>query len=204
MASDERADTALDACGMPREYGPTSHCFNDFTHHTCCLLGPEARKYADASGNPIGSASSRAFYAKHGSMPTKEDLTPWCTCFGSLVCSFYAEKFNDGTHIKFIYQPNSDPALGAFDIPANKDCEAKAREHFHVEAHGTPGVTDPHGSGSKCAWYEVSEHIKPLADVVRVGPDKTVGAPGTRSAGLGTCVGGNCAKARTRSTAQPM
>ena len=54
VAGDERADTALDACGMPRNYRPTSHCFNDATHHTCCLLGPEARKYADASGNPIG------------------------------------------------------------------------------------------------------------------------------------------------------
>lgn len=54
VAGDERADTALDACGMPRNYRPTSHCFNDRTHHTCCLLGPEARKYADASGNPIG------------------------------------------------------------------------------------------------------------------------------------------------------
>jgi len=106
VAGDERADTALDACGMPRAYGPTSHCFNgkshsfslcvsvvpvsasgpsrhvhpyrsrtllnltpplqlsveyaeirlrtDRTHHTCCLLGPEARRYADASGNPIG------------------------------------------------------------------------------------------------------------------------------------------------------
>jgi hypothetical protein len=28
-AGDERADTALDACGLPRGYWPTSHCFND-------------------------------------------------------------------------------------------------------------------------------------------------------------------------------
>jgi len=82
VAGDERADTALDACGMPRNYRPTSHCFNDRTHHTCCLLGPEARKYADASGNPIGTASSNAFRNKQGVAPTDDDLTPWCTCFG--------------------------------------------------------------------------------------------------------------------------
>jgi hypothetical protein len=94
--SQEQSD-ALTACGMPTDYWPTSHCFNDATHHTCCLLGPEARAYADASGNPIGSASSAAFTAAHsGTQPTNSDLTPWCTCFGSLVCSFYAEKFNDG------------------------------------------------------------------------------------------------------------
>mgnify|MGYP001796593804 CR=1 FL=1 len=29
------------------------------THHTCCLLGPEARAYADASGNPIGTAAEK-------------------------------------------------------------------------------------------------------------------------------------------------
>ena len=29
--------------------------------------------------------------------------------------------------IKFIYEPGSNPPLGAFGIPANKNCEAKAR-----------------------------------------------------------------------------
>ena len=153
---------ALTACGMPTDYWPTSHCFNDATHHTCCLLGPEARAYADASGNPIGSASSRAFTAFHGgSQATNEDLTPWCTCFGSLVCSYYAEKFNDGTHIKFIHEPNSSPAAGAFDVPANKNCEAKAREAFKVTAHGTPGI-DAGGFASSCPDYDVDDHMKPL------------------------------------------
>lgn len=47
-------------------------------------------------------------------MPGNEDLTPWCTCFGSLVCSYYADKFkNDGTSIKFINEPGSNPP-GAF------------------------------------------------------------------------------------------
>jgi hypothetical protein len=36
----------LEKCGLPK-YNKTSHCFSDSTHHTCCMLGPEARKYAD-------------------------------------------------------------------------------------------------------------------------------------------------------------
>ena len=44
IAGDEPEDTALDACGLPRGYWQTSHCFRDSTHHTCCLLGPEARR----------------------------------------------------------------------------------------------------------------------------------------------------------------
>jgi len=172
VAGDKRSDEALDACGLPIGYRPVGHCFNDRTHHTCCLLGPEARRYADASGNPIGSAASKAFKARTGSNPTESDLTPWCTCFGSLVCSYYADKFDDGTHIKFIYEPGSNPPEGAFDIPTNKDCEAKAREHFRVQAHGTPGVTDPNGKAGSCADYEVAAHVRPLS---------TVAAPGAPS-----------------------
>jgi hypothetical protein len=41
--AEDAADKALDACGLPRHYLQTSHCFNDATHHTCCLLGPEVR-----------------------------------------------------------------------------------------------------------------------------------------------------------------
>ena len=96
----------LNECGLPTTYNNVSHCFNDSTHQTCCLLGPEARKYADNSGNPIGSAAKKAFYHKYGRHATDEDLTPWCTCFGSLVCSHYANMFNDGTKIKFINNPN--------------------------------------------------------------------------------------------------
>ena len=36
----------LSICGLPN-YIQTSHCFNDFTHQTCCLLGHKARKYFD-------------------------------------------------------------------------------------------------------------------------------------------------------------
>jgi hypothetical protein len=89
----------LEKCGLPN-YDKTSHCFSDSTHHTCCMLGPEARKYADNSGNPIGIASEDAFYLRYGKKP--DELAPWCTCTGSKVCSYYSNKFNDGTHIKFI------------------------------------------------------------------------------------------------------
>ena len=33
----------------------------------------------------------------------------------------------ENADIKFIYEPDSNPPRGAFDIPANKNCEAKAR-----------------------------------------------------------------------------
>lgn len=99
-------------------------------------------------------------------MPGKEDLTPWCTCFGSLVCSYYADKFkNDGTSIKFINEPGSNPPEGAFNIPTNMNCEAKAREYFDVQAHGTPGVTDPNGYATKCPDYDVAANIKPLSSI---------------------------------------
>jgi len=85
------------------------HCFRDVTHQTCCLLGKNARKYADASGNPIGNASEKAFANNYGFLPSENTLTPWCTCIGSQVCTYYTQKFGkeDGTHIKFIHQNNT-------------------------------------------------------------------------------------------------
>ena len=41
-----------DLCGIPI-HSSTNHCFNDRTHHTCCMLGPQARKYADEHGIPM-------------------------------------------------------------------------------------------------------------------------------------------------------
>ena len=46
----------LKKCNLP-DIPETSHCFGDSTHHTCCLLGKQAREYSNASGNPIGSLS---------------------------------------------------------------------------------------------------------------------------------------------------
>ena len=127
----------MEVCGMPQNYNPTSHCFNDSTHHTCCMLGPKARKYADESGNPIGTAAKKAFKHLKKRGATENDLTPWCTCFGSEVCSYYANKFDDGTHIKLINNPNSVDKVA--HEPSHK-CEGFYRDKFNVRSHGTPGV----------------------------------------------------------------
>ena len=92
-------------CNFDTNDPEIQHCFSDSTHHTCCMLGPKAREYADKTGNTIGSASERSYKRKYNKK--SKDLTSWCTCTGSSVCSFYADKFNDGTHIKFINNPNS-------------------------------------------------------------------------------------------------
>jgi hypothetical protein len=114
----------LEKCGLPN-YNKTSHCFSDSTHHTCCMLGPEARKYADNSGNPIGIASEDAFYLRYGKKP--DVLAPWCTCTGSKVCSYYSDKFKDGTHIKFI---------GNLTTKNEEEGISKLR----IMKHATPGV----------------------------------------------------------------
>ena len=99
----------LKKCGLP-DIEQTSHCFNDATHHTCCLLGKDARNYADSTGNPIGKLSESIQSIKNKNEDVNKTkskskkLVPWCTCTGSKVCSFYSNKFGklDGTHIKFI------------------------------------------------------------------------------------------------------
>ena len=56
-----KRDKLMEVCGMPKNYNPTSHCFNDSTHHTCCMLGPKAKKYADESGNPSVESCQKGF-----------------------------------------------------------------------------------------------------------------------------------------------
>jgi hypothetical protein len=119
-----KREQLLEKCGLPN-YNKTSHCFSDSTHHTCCMLGPEARKYADNSGNPIGIASEDAFYLRYGKKP--DGLSPWCTCTGSKVCSYYSNKFKDGTHIKFI---------GDLSTKNEEDGISK----LGIRKHLTPGV----------------------------------------------------------------
>jgi hypothetical protein len=114
----------LEKCGLP-DIPETSHCFSDSTHHTCCVLGEEARRYADQSGNPIGTASENAYRKKYGKEPGK--YTTWCTCTGSNVCSYYQNRFNDGTLVKFINELNE------------KD-EQKAIDQLGLLRHKTPGV----------------------------------------------------------------
>ena len=112
----------LEKCGLP-DISSTSHCFSDSTHHTCCQLGAKAREYADSSGNPIGTASVNAL----GRAPKDGELVPWCTCTGSKVCSYYKNKFNDGTNIKFIGDTNT----------LNED---EGIEKLNITRHKTPGV----------------------------------------------------------------
>jgi hypothetical protein len=116
----------LKKCGLNNTL-ETSHCFNDTTHITCCELGEQARRYADSSGNPIGKLSEKVAGKKEG-------LVPWCTCAGSQVCSFYKNKFNDGTKIKFIYNPKTG------EIIDNVDNERREFEKTGFREHSTPGI----------------------------------------------------------------
>lgn len=124
----------LNECGLPNTVN-TSHCFSDSTHYTCCMLGPKARAYADKSGNPIGKASVKAYQIKTGKKKVKDKtLTPWCTCTGSEVCSYYAKKFNDGTHIKFINNPKNQKAVN------KPKSETFYKNIFNIMSHRTPGI----------------------------------------------------------------
>lgn len=105
-----------------------SHCFSDATHHTCCLLGPNARKYSVTSGNPIGSIAAKV-------SPTVNN-PPWCTCSGSQVCQKYAEKFKDGTRILFMYFPKHHAFY--YNVPLH--LEPIYTKKFGIRFHLTPGV----------------------------------------------------------------
>jgi hypothetical protein len=105
------------------------------------MLGSRAREYADASGNPIGSLSSKVQAIKNParaikySKKSKKALTPWCTCTGSKVCTYYSDKFGkeDGTHIKFIGTLSS--------TSSNSQDEEKAINKLELNRHSTPGIT---------------------------------------------------------------
>lgn len=124
-----RRNQLMNLCGLP-DVTYTSHCFNDNTHQTCCILGPEARKYANSSGNPIGVVAEKANPGKN--------LTPWCTCAGSKVCSYYSKKFNDGTHIKFI---NDEKNQYIYDFEKNPNYdEHSIVKNIGIISHKTPGI----------------------------------------------------------------
>lgn len=116
-------------CGLHKN-GNTSHCFADSTHRTCCLLGKESRKYANESGNPIGKASEDTFFKYHGVRPHENMLTPWCTCMGSKVCSYYQQRFGqrDGTHIKFLNDKQDNIILD------------RNEQKYSIYNHKTPGI----------------------------------------------------------------
>jgi len=127
----------LTKCGLP-DTMETSHCFNDATHHTCCLLGNDARKYADGTGNPIGALSKSV----RGNKNMK--LVPWCTCTGSKVCSFYSKKFGkkDGTRIKFIgtLKQKKTRKNKNKNKSNNNWNENNAISKLNLMRHSTPGI----------------------------------------------------------------
>ena len=135
----------LKKCGLP-DTMQTRHCFNDATHHTCCLLGNDARRYADSTGNLIGALSESVQVNK------KLKLVPWCTCTGSKVCSFYSKKFGkkDGTRIKFIgklkpkkTRTNKNNGRKQNDKNDNNNNwnEDNAISKLTLMKHRTPGIT---------------------------------------------------------------
>ena len=122
-------NTIMEICGLPNK-SETSHCFNDNTHQTCCVLGPKAREYANNSGNAIGILAEK--------MNPGIKLTPWCTCAGSQVCSYYAKKFNDGTHIKFM---NDQKNKKIYDFEKNLNYNEKDLSYkLGIISHKTPGI----------------------------------------------------------------
>jgi len=134
-SSNKIRKSLLTKCGL-LDVVETSHCFNDATHHTCCLLGSDARKYADATGNPIGTLSERV----QGNKNMK--LVPWCTCTGSKVCSFYSKKFGkkDGTRIKFIGRLKPKKTRKNKNKSNNNWNENNAISKLNLMRHSTPGI----------------------------------------------------------------
>jgi len=146
-----------------------SHCFLEGdTHNTCCMMDKWTRDTNDEQGNPIGAASLAAARAIAGTNldDTDDLLTPWCTCFGSQVCSAYAsgeiaKKKNKPveeikTVVKFVNDcgcaggtPGKGFCMG--NIPKDQifECEGWARAQFNMKGHATPGVDKP-PDGATC------------------------------------------------------
>ena len=142
------------------DHPEVSHAFADATHNCCCALGPKARKYADMSGNPIGTASE-----KLGAKGPGEDTFKWSTCMGSAVCSNYAQRFKDGTRIVFasdpkhrlIYEPDQK------EPPISQVCESWLQNvPFSSVSHGTPGIETAQGACSAKDSKAISSRIRPL------------------------------------------
>ena len=92
-------------CGLPDNYSPTSHCFNDETHQTCCNLNFKSQEHSRITGNPLDNAirgalnelnmqkrnnNKRKKLRKYVKKHSKEQ-GPWCTCTGSTVCGNYGD-----------------------------------------------------------------------------------------------------------------
>lgn len=114
----------LEKCGLP-DIPETKHCFADTTHHTCCSLSYDARKYADNTGNNIGKLSEKVYRIKNNIDPYEN--TTWCTCTGSKVCSYYKDNIDSKTFIKFIN------FIDTID-------EDRAISILKLNKHKTPGI----------------------------------------------------------------
>ena len=121
---EQKRKILLEKCGLP-DIPETKHCFADLTHHTCCSLSNNARKYADSTGNNIGKLSEKVYNIKYNTDPYAN--TNWCTCTGSKVCSYYKDNIDSKTFIKFIN------FIDTID-------EDKAISILNLNKHKTPGV----------------------------------------------------------------
>ena len=162
----KKVDKLLDMCQLPKNYEATSHCFNDDTHQTCCMLSPETRRKADATRNKIGQVSVDAYleYLKQNKkpIPTKEELanldTPWCTCLGSQVCSNYKSNVNNNTNIKFV---NNKQNKNIVKNPLAK-CEKYLADKFITRSHKTPDVVNSNkrGTDKECSLDLLRKRVK--------------------------------------------
>eukprot|EP00434_Breviolum_minutum_P041299 symbB.v1.2.036740.t1/scaffold5254.1/size31731/2 len=98
-------------------------------------------------------------------MPDSDDLlTPWCTCFGSQVCSHYAKTTN--TKVKFVNDcgcASGTPGKGfcMSNVPASdiSGCEGWAREQMQMPGHATPGVAQPKDGDNSCKELQGKEEV---------------------------------------------
>jgi hypothetical protein len=68
-------------CGLPANSFATKHCFNDVSHHTCCLLGPKAREMSlhltqpgESAAERVGHAARHAWFNTHSALPRTPHL----------------------------------------------------------------------------------------------------------------------------------
>ena len=131
---DQRQQLMRSRCfGAQANHPSIAHSFGeDATHNLCCSLGPKAKAYADASGNPIGAAAERI------DVIGDKKTSNWSTCMGSNVCGAYAAEQADGT--KALFATNQALNKVATDVPADPDCEAYAARLLTAPTHSTPGI----------------------------------------------------------------
>ena len=130
-----KRDKMIQLCFNPNknekeEHQAINHCFSDGTHQTCCMLGP------------IGNISEDIKKYYDGKKDLSKDNTPWCTCIGSEVCSYYANRFKDGTHIKFINDQNDDSLYYETSQTKKPQCEQKIKTKIGYRDHLTPGIEE--------------------------------------------------------------